>query len=237
MRALRTIPVMLDFARTDGGGLPGRSLPQLHQPDGDALHGDEPGDGDPAPSVSATACTTRPRTSPTGSTSPSRRSTSSAPVSTTSPSCCATSGTARTSIPPCASLPPNDASRPGNGSASSCFRRFGYFVTESSEHFSEYVPWFIKPGRDDLIQKLQHPARRVSGPLRGSDRRLGRFPRRPDVRRSRGAAPLPGGDDAAGCTAWTRGASRWSKEKILPWPRHCAKKRSRSGKRRKGSLR
>src|SRR5690606_32714851 len=24
------------------------------------------------------------------------------------------------------------------------FKRFGYFVTESSEHLSEYVPWFIK---------------------------------------------------------------------------------------------
>lgn len=37
------------------------------------------------------------------------------------------------------------------------FRRFGYFVTESSEHFSEYVPWFIKPGRDDLIQQYNIP--------------------------------------------------------------------------------
>src|ERR671912_121093 len=37
------------------------------------------------------------------------------------------------------------------------FRHFGYFVTESSEHFSEYVPWFIKPGRDDLIQKYNIP--------------------------------------------------------------------------------
>jgi alpha-galactosidase len=37
------------------------------------------------------------------------------------------------------------------------FRRFGYFVTESSEHFSEYVPWFIKPGRDDLIQRFNVP--------------------------------------------------------------------------------
>ncbi|MGH2613806.1 MAG: alpha-glucosidase/alpha-galactosidase [Thermomicrobiales bacterium] len=36
-------------------------------------------------------------------------------------------------------------------------RRFGYFVTESSEHFSEYVPWFIKPGRDDLIQRFNIP--------------------------------------------------------------------------------
>ena len=36
-------------------------------------------------------------------------------------------------------------------------RRFGYFVTESSEHFSEYVPWFIKQGRDDLIEKYDIP--------------------------------------------------------------------------------
>ncbi|MFK7889716.1 MAG: alpha-glucosidase/alpha-galactosidase [Granulosicoccus sp.] len=35
--------------------------------------------------------------------------------------------------------------------------RLGYFVTESSEHFSEYVPWFIKEGRDDLIQKYGIP--------------------------------------------------------------------------------
>ena len=37
------------------------------------------------------------------------------------------------------------------------FRRFGYFVTESSEHFSEYVPWFIKPGRDDIIERFNIP--------------------------------------------------------------------------------
>jgi alpha-galactosidase len=37
------------------------------------------------------------------------------------------------------------------------FRRFGYFVTESSEHFSEYVPWFIKLGRDDLIARYNIP--------------------------------------------------------------------------------
>ena len=33
------------------------------------------------------------------------------------------------------------------------FRHFGYFVTESSEHFAEYSPWFIKDGRDDLDRK------------------------------------------------------------------------------------
>ena len=29
--------------------------------------------------------------------------------------------------------------------------RLGYFVTESSEHFAEYTPYFIKEGRPDLI--------------------------------------------------------------------------------------
>jgi alpha-galactosidase len=33
----------------------------------------------------------------------------------------------------------------------------GYFVTESSEHFSEYVPWFIKRDRPDLIEKYNVP--------------------------------------------------------------------------------
>ena len=35
--------------------------------------------------------------------------------------------------------------------------RLGYFVTESSEHFAEYVPWFIKEGREDLIEKFGIP--------------------------------------------------------------------------------
>jgi alpha-galactosidase len=37
------------------------------------------------------------------------------------------------------------------------FTRLGYFVTESSEHFSEYVPWYIKRGREDLITKFNIP--------------------------------------------------------------------------------
>ncbi len=36
-------------------------------------------------------------------------------------------------------------------------RRTGYFVTESSEHFSEYVPWFIKRDRPDLIEQFNIP--------------------------------------------------------------------------------
>ena len=37
------------------------------------------------------------------------------------------------------------------------FKRMGYFVTESSEHFSEYVPWFIKRDRPDLIEQYNIP--------------------------------------------------------------------------------
>ena len=36
-------------------------------------------------------------------------------------------------------------------------KRFGFFVTESSEHFAEYVPWFIKPNKKELIQKYNIP--------------------------------------------------------------------------------
>ena len=35
--------------------------------------------------------------------------------------------------------------------------RLGYFVTESSEHFAEYTPYFIKRGREDLIEKFGVP--------------------------------------------------------------------------------
>lgn len=37
------------------------------------------------------------------------------------------------------------------------FRRFGYFVTESSEHLVEYVPWYLKHDRPDLIERYAIP--------------------------------------------------------------------------------
>jgi alpha-galactosidase len=37
------------------------------------------------------------------------------------------------------------------------FKRLGYFVTESSEHFAEYTPWYIKRGREDLIRRFNIP--------------------------------------------------------------------------------
>jgi len=36
-------------------------------------------------------------------------------------------------------------------------KRTGYFVTESSEHFSEYVPWFIKGSQPDLLEQYEIP--------------------------------------------------------------------------------
>jgi alpha-galactosidase len=37
------------------------------------------------------------------------------------------------------------------------FNRLGYFVSESSEHFSEYVNWFIRRDRPDLIKRYAVP--------------------------------------------------------------------------------
>ncbi|CAN5763768.1 alpha-glucosidase/alpha-galactosidase [soil metagenome] len=46
---------------------------------------------------------------------------------------------------------------PGNKVRYEVLKRTGYFVTESSEHFAEYVPWFIKRDRPDLIDELNIP--------------------------------------------------------------------------------
>ena len=40
-------------------------------------------------------------------------------------------------------------------------RRLGYFVTESSEHFSEYVPWFHQGRRLGADRRIQYPAGRI----------------------------------------------------------------------------
>ncbi len=45
----------------------------------------------------------------------------------------------------------------GNRVRYEMLKRLGYFVTESSEHFSEYVPFFIKRDRPDLIEQFNIP--------------------------------------------------------------------------------
>ena len=37
------------------------------------------------------------------------------------------------------------------------YQRLGYFITESSEHLSEYVPWYIKSDQPELIERYNIP--------------------------------------------------------------------------------
>ena len=52
------------------------------------------------------------------------------------------------------------------------FRRLGYFVTESSEHAAEYVPWFL--GDDEAIERFRIP---LDEYVRRSEENLGEFER------------------------------------------------------------
>jgi alpha-galactosidase len=45
----------------------------------------------------------------------------------------------------------------GNRVRYEVLRHFGAFVTESSEHFAEYVPWFIKAARPELVERFGIP--------------------------------------------------------------------------------
>jgi alpha-galactosidase len=45
-------------------------------------------------------------------------------------------------------------------------RRLGYFVTESSEHFAEYVPWYLKRSRPDVRDALSIPLDEYPGRCR-----------------------------------------------------------------------
>ena len=55
--------------------------------------------------------------------------------------------------------------------------RFGYFVTESSEHFAEYVPWFVKPARADLVERYDIPLDEYLLRCESSSRRWGELER------------------------------------------------------------
>jgi alpha-galactosidase len=51
-------------------------------------------------------------------------------------------------------------------------RHLGYFVTESSEHFVEYVPWFLKGARPDLVERFNIP---LDEYLRRSEAQIARW--------------------------------------------------------------
>jgi alpha-galactosidase len=61
-------------------------------------------------------------------------------------------------------------------------RHFGYFCTESSEHLAEYVPWFIKSARPELIDEFNVP---LDEYLRRCEEQLARpIPEAPKIERS-----------------------------------------------------
>ncbi|QBF30842.1 alpha-glucosidase/alpha-galactosidase [Thalassococcus sp. S3] len=53
--------------------------------------------------------------------------------------------------------PPLLMPRCGNKVRYEVMDQLGWFCTESSEHLAEYVPWFIKQGREDLIAEFGIP--------------------------------------------------------------------------------
>ena len=64
----------------------------------------------------------------------------------------------------------------GNRVRYEVLRHFGAFVTESSEHFAEYVPWFIKTHRPELIERFEIPLDEYVRRLREAAARLGASP-------------------------------------------------------------
>jgi alpha-galactosidase len=66
---------------------------------------------------------------------------------------------------------------------------FGYYITESSEHTSEYVPWFIKSQYPELIEEFNIPLdeypRRCISQIAGWKRQSRDIVRNPDLTHSR----------------------------------------------------
>ena len=62
------------------------------------------------------------------------------------------------------------------------YRRLGYFPTETSEHSSEYVPWYLH--HDERDRAAAHPGRRLPADQRGEPRRVRRDPRAAARRRA-----------------------------------------------------
>ena len=181
MRGLRTIPVLLDVCRDMEELCPDALLLKYVNPM--AMLCWAVAEASPIRTVglchsvqgTADGAGARPRRSGGGDRLPRRRHQPHGVLS------CASSTTARTSTRALRA-----ASRPrrtGNRVRYEVLKHFGYFVTESSEHFAEYVPWFIKDGRRRPDRALQRPAGRVPAPLRAPDRRVGGAARRARGRR------------------------------------------------------
>ena len=111
--------------------------------------------------------------------------------------------------------------------------RLGYFVTESSEHFAEYTPWFIKRDRPDLIERFgipldEYPKRCVEQIARWSSQAKelprGRTPSRSSQSREYASEIMN--------SVWTGDALGHLRQRRQPRPDHLAAR----GLRRRGAL-
>jgi alpha-galactosidase len=78
------------------------------------------------------------------------------------------------------------------------FRRLGRFVTESSEHFAEYVPWYLKRDRPDLVERFGIPIDEYPGRCEVYEVAWDFLERELDAPGSQSAEALRAAIDAAG---------------------------------------
>ncbi len=162
MRGLAHHPGVPRHCARHGAGVPGRVAAELCQSDGDQHLGDPEGDEDQERRACATACRARRSTWPRTSTSRSRKSTTSARASTTWRSTSnfwrrTPDGGVEDLYPRIRQVIEDGRVPEHNRVRYEMLKRLGYFVTESSEHFAEYVPWFIKRDRPDLLEQFNVP--------------------------------------------------------------------------------
>jgi alpha-galactosidase len=156
MRGLRTIPVFARHCPRHGGTLPRRDLPPVRQPDGDELLGAQPRHQHqdrrslPQRAGHGRATGRGHRRADRGDQLP----------------CAGINHMAfylkferngENLYPQIRRVAEEGRVPDWNRVRYEIFNRVGYFVTESSEHFSEYVPWFIKRDRPDLIEQFNIP--------------------------------------------------------------------------------
>ena len=152
MRGLRTIPVLLGVCRDMEELLPRRAPAAVRQPDGDAVLGGGAGQQrprrGPVPLRPAhrRRARRRPRARARRPRPPRRRD--QPPRLLPAPR-----ARRRGSLSGLREVTPPAANRVRY----EVLRHLGYFVTESSEHFAEYVPWFIKAARPDLVERFNIP--------------------------------------------------------------------------------
>ena len=187
-----------------GGALPGRAAAQLRQPDGDAAAGRSPRRARSARSASATRCSTPRASWPRDLGLPAAEIDYHVAGINHLAFFLRLERDGEDLYPALRERrrPPDD-----NRVRYELLKHFGYFVTESSEHFAEYVPWFIKAGREDLIERFNIPLDEYPRRCERQIARVGGAARRARGRR-RGRAPSAATSTAPTSSAPARPASR-----------------------------